>query len=71
MVKIANIIRNEVEKNCRELKIFTALVGRIFVLFFYILFAIETGTWKRVHTQVQLAKVIDFSHTGVLNICLI
>ena len=35
MVEIANIIiRNEVKKDCKEMKIFTALLGRIFVLFF-------------------------------------
>ena len=53
------------------MKIFTALLDRNFVQPFCILVASETGTWNKALTQVQLARVIDFSHTGVLNICLI
>ena len=46
--EIANIIlRNEVKKDCREMKIFTALLDRNFVLLFCTLVANETGTWKK------------------------
>ena len=50
------------------MKIFTDLLGRNFVLSFCILVANETGTWIKALTQVQLVRVIDFSHTGVLNL---
>ena len=36
MVEIANIIiQNQVKKDCREIKIFTASLDRNFVLFFF------------------------------------
>ena len=65
-MEIANIIiRNEVKEDCREMKIFTTLLNRNFVLLFFILVTNETnetGTWKKAFTQVKLARVIDFSH---------